>query len=217
MLKVAIIGCGKIADAHASQILRVPNCRIVGVCDREPLMAEQLYRRYPVDAYFTDLKELLHRVRPEVVHITTPPQGHFGIAELCLRAGCNVYVEKPFTLFAEQTEQLLTLADQQGLKVTVGHDDQFSPVARRMRELKQSGYLGDGAIHMESYYCYELGWSPYVRALLSDDSHWVRNLPGKLLHNIISHGIARIAEFMYSDSPKVIAHGFVSPFLRSKG
>jgi predicted dehydrogenase len=45
----------------------------------------------------------------------------------------------------------------------------------------------------------------------------VRRLPGKLLQNIISHGIARIAEFLTTESPKVIAHGFISPFLRSAG
>ena len=47
MLKVAIVGCGKIADSHASQIQRIEGCEIVGVCDREPLMARQLYERFP--------------------------------------------------------------------------------------------------------------------------------------------------------------------------
>ena len=47
--------------------------------------------------------------------------------------------------------------------------------------------------------------------------HWVRRLPGKLLHNIISHGIARIAEFLTSDDPQVIAHGFASPLLKGIG
>ena len=42
MLKVAVIGCGRIADAHVSQIQRIQGCEIVGVCDRELLMAEQL-------------------------------------------------------------------------------------------------------------------------------------------------------------------------------
>ena len=51
-------------------------------------------------------------------------------------------------------------------------------------------------------------------ALLGDKNHWVRRLPGRLLHNVISHGIARIAEFLTSDAPQVIAHGFVSPFLK---
>ena len=49
---------------------------------------------------------------------------------------------------------------------------------------------------MESYYCYDLTDPGYARALLGDKQHWVRQLPGQLLHNIISHGIARIAEFL---------------------
>jgi predicted dehydrogenase len=52
---------------------------------------------------------------------------------------------------------------------------------------------------------------------LSDKQHWVRKLPGKLLHNIISHGIARIAEFLSSADPQVIAHGFSSPVLKAIG
>ena len=47
MLKVAIVGCGKIADSHAQQIQRIQACEIVAVCDREPLMAKQLYERFP--------------------------------------------------------------------------------------------------------------------------------------------------------------------------
>ena len=48
MLKVAIVGCGKIADAHALALQRIRGCEIVGVCDREPLMARQLYERFPI-------------------------------------------------------------------------------------------------------------------------------------------------------------------------
>ena len=215
MLKVAIVGCGKIADAHASQIQRIEGCEIVGVCDREPLMAKQLYERFPVKEYFTDLAELLTKSQPDVVHITTPPASHFDVARFCLEQGCNVYVEKPFTLYAEQAEKLIALAQEKGLKVTVGHNDQFSHVARRMRALVAGGYLGGVPVHMESYYSYDLGDPSYARALLGDKQHWVRRLPGKLLQNIISHGIARIAEFLIGDAPHVIAYGFASPLLKS--
>jgi predicted dehydrogenase len=214
MLKVAIVGCGKIADAHASQIQRIKGCEIVGVCDREWLMARQLYERFPVKRYFSDLTELLSDARPDVVHITTPPESHFDIAKFCLERGCHVYVEKPFTLHAEEAQRLVALANEKGLKLTAGHDDQFSHVARRMRTLVHSGYLGGVPVHMESYYCYDFGEPGYARALLGDKQHWVRRLPGRLLHNIISHGIARIAEFLSSESPQVIAYGFVSPLLK---
>jgi predicted dehydrogenase len=210
MLKVAIVGCGKIADAHASQIQRVKGCEIVGVCDREPLMARQLYERFPVARHFSNLGELLGEARPDVVHITTPPESHFDIAKACLERGCHVYVEKPFTLHEDEARRLIALANERKLKLTAGHDDQFSHVARRMRALIQSGYLGGAPVHMESYYCYSLGDSAFARALLGDQHHWIRRLPGKLLHNVISHGIARIAEFLTSESPQVVAHGFVS-------
>jgi predicted dehydrogenase len=126
-------------------------------------------------------------------------------------------VEKPATLSALDAHALIALAEANGLKLTVGHDDQFSHVTRRMRALVESGYLGGPAVHMESYYCYDLSDSAYSRAFLGDKRHWVRRLPGKLLHNVISHGIARIAEFLTGDSPQVIAHGFVSPLLQRLG
>jgi len=217
LLKVAIVGCGRIADAHASQIQRISGCEIVGVYDREPLMARQLYERFPVKRYFSDLVELLSDAQPDVVHITTPPDSHFDVARVCLECGCHVYVEKPFTIDEAQARQLIALADERRRKITVGHDDQFSPVARRMRTLVQSGFLGSAPVHMESHYCYDLGQSGYVGALLGDRSHWIRRLPGKLLQNVISHGIARIAEFLSTSSPQVMAYGFVSPLLKSIG
>jgi predicted dehydrogenase len=217
MLKVAIVGCGKIADAHASQIQRIRGCQMVGACDREPLMARQLVERFPIARAFGDLHEMLDAAAPDVVHVTTPPASHFEIARLCLNRGIHVYVEKPFTLDLHEAEVLLALADQRGLKITAGHDDQFSHVARRMRKLVQSGYLGGAPRHIESYYCYDLTAPGYARALLGDKRHWVRRLPGRLLQNIISHGIARIAEFVTTDTPTVIAHGFVSPTLRALG
>ena len=217
MLKVAIVGCGRIADAHASQIQRIKECEIVGVCDREPLMARQLYERFPVKRYFSDLAELLHHARPDVVHVTTPPESHFDIAKLCLEGGCHVYVEKPFTVDEGEAQRLIALANEKKLKITAGHDDQFRHAARRMRTLIQSGFLGGPPVHMESYYCYELGQSGYSGRLLGDKRHWVRKLPGKLLQNIISHGIARIAEFLTNESPEVIAYGFISPFLKGMG
>ena len=217
MLKVAIVGCGKIADDHLQQIRRIAECQIVGVCDRELLMAKQLAERFDVPLVFDDVSELLANCQPHVVHITTPPHTHFSLAIQCLNAGAHIYVEKPFTLTSEEARKVITTADERGLKVTVGHDLQFSPGARRLRELARAGYLGERPLHMESYYCYDLGDPRYAKALLADADHWIRKLPGKLLQNVISHGIARIAEFLAVDSPLVIAQGFTSAVLRQIG
>jgi predicted dehydrogenase len=214
MLKVAIIGCGKIADGHAAVIQTIPGCEIVGVCDRERLMAEQLYERFPVKRCFAEVPELLDEAKPDVVHITTPPESHYDIARRCLEQGCHVYVEKPFTVRAWQAQELTELAERRRLKLTVGHNYQFTHVARRMRALVKSGYLGGPPVHMESSYCYNLTDPSYAKALLGDKNHWLRRLPGKLLQNVISHGIAKLAEFLTSDEPQVLAYGFVSPLLK---
>lgn len=218
MLKVGIVGCGKIADSHASQIQRIRDCEIVGACDREELMAKQLCERFAIHRYFGDLAVLISEMRPDVIHVTTPPESHFQIARRSLEMGCHVYVEKPFTLHGNEAEELIRLAEQNNLKITVGHDDQFRHAARRMRQMIQNGFLGGRPVHMESSYCYELEESnSYAQALLSDKKHWVRRLPGQLLHNIISHGIARIAEHLTTDTPRVIAFGFISPLLKRLG
>ena len=217
MLKVAIVGCGKIADSHASEIQKIAGCEIIGVSDKEELMAKQLYERFRAKRYFSSLNSLLKESQPDVVHITTPPQSHFQIGKQCLEAGCHIYVEKPFTIFATEAEKLIALANETGRKLTVGHDEQFSDVARRMRKLCRAGYLGRAPVHIESIWCYDFGEGAYPKALLGDKQHWVRMLPGGLLHNTISHGIAKIAEFLSSETPHVIANGFVSPFLKQLG
>lgn len=216
MLKVAIIGCGKIADSHAEQLQHVAGCEMVGVCDREELMARQLQERFPIQAAYTDVLRMLEQAGPDVVHITTPPQSHFDLGRLCLEHGCHVYIEKPFTVDAVQAAELLALAERLGRKVTVGNDASFTHAALRFRELVRAGWLGGDPVHMESHYSYELRGS-YARALLGDKQHWVRRLPGQLLHNIISHGVVRLAEHLRDDDPRVIAHGFVSPLLRRLG
>ena len=217
MIRVGIIGCGRIADAHAVEIKKIRDCEIVGVCDKEILMAKQLAERFHAQRYFSDLHEFFAVARPDVVHITTPPQSHFELGKLCLEAGCNVFVEKPFTINTAEAEKLIKMATDKNLRLTVGHNAQFSHAARRMRELIKGGYLGGAPVHMESIWCYPFTDAGYAKAILGDSNHWIRSLPGKYLHDILSHGISRIAEFLESSNPKVIAHGFVSPLLRSIG
>ena len=217
MIKVGIIGCGKMADQHATQIQRIPEAEIVGVCDRELLMAKQLFDRFKVKRYFTDIKEMIKFAKPDVVHITTPPQSHFELGKICLEAGCNVYMEKPFTLYTPEAEELIGLATQKRLKITAGHNAQFTHTMIRMRQLVKKGFLGGKPVHMESIYCYSFGDESYAKALIGNSDHWVRKLPGSLLQNIISHGISKIAEFLSGDNPAVIAQGFTSSFLKSIG
>lgn len=214
-LRIAIIGCGKIADQHVQAIRRVRDCEIVAVCDREELMAAQLAERFNVAGVFSDVQKMVKAAIPDVVHITTPPQSHFSLGKQCLEGGCHVYLEKPFTVTASEAEELIRLAEGCGLKLTAGHNYQFTLEMIQMRELIAKGYLGGRPVHMESHWGYDLA-SGYVGPLLGDRNHWVRQLPGKLFHNLISHGIARMAEFL-DDDVEVTAHAHQSSRFRSLG
>jgi predicted dehydrogenase len=217
MVKVGIIGCGIIADQHAAQLRSLPGCDIAAACDTEELMATQLADRFHIPHVFTDAEEMLRKIQPDAVHITTPAQTHFSLGLTCLDAGCHVYMEKPFTETVAETEILTKLAQEKRLRITVGHNLQFSPEAIRMRELVRSGFLGGPPIHMESIQCFSHDDPTYGRVVLGDPNHWVRRLPGSLLQNLISHGVSKIAEFLAGDDPSLVSVSFGSPFLKSLG
>jgi len=217
MLRVAIIGCGKIADQHVLASRRIPDCLVVGLCDRELLMAGQLGERFGIKACFADTAEMLRATNPDVVHITTPPQGHFSLAKQCLEAGCHVYLEKPFTVTAPEALELIQLAERRGRKITAGHNLQFTLEMLEMRRLVAQGFLGGKPVHLESHFSYNLGDASYVGPLLGNRQHWVRQLPGQLLHNILSHGIARLCEFLDDDLIEIIATAHQSSQLQKLG
>jgi predicted dehydrogenase len=180
-------------------------------------MARQLGERVGVSKCFSDLQEMLETTKPDVIHITTPPKSHYSLARQCLESGLHVYVEKPFTITADQAESLVRLVEDRGLKITVGHNYQFTLEMMEMRRLVSAGYLGGRPIHLESYWSYDLGGSMYARAFLGSRAHWLRELPGQLFHNIISHGIAKLAEFLDDDVPLIVATAHRSPQLGDSG
>lgn len=207
-LKVGIVGCGKIADGHVEEIQKMPElARIVGVCDREPIMAEQIAMRYGLAYHTTDVDRLLAEQKPDVLHITTPPASHLPLARQAMDAGCHVYVEKPMTLSLADTKALVAHAEKTKKKVTIGYTYLFDPPALEMRALIREGVLGD-IVHVESFYGYNLAGA-YGSAILGDPNHWVLKLPGQLLHNNIDHLLNKLLEFIEADEPKIVAHGLV--------
>lgn len=213
-LRLAIIGCGKIADQHVHAFRRIGGCEVVALCDRELLMAGQMGERFGITACFADAAEMLRVAKPDAVHITTPPQGHFALAKLCLEAGAHVYLEKPFTVTAPEAEALIALAENKKLKITAGHNYQFTLEMLAMRKLVAENFLGGKAVHLESHWPYDLSDASYVGPILGSQTHWVRQLPGQLFHNLTSHGIAKLAEFL-GDNVQVTAHAHQSLRLKS--
>jgi predicted dehydrogenase len=217
MLRVGIVGCGKIADQHVQAIRRIPGCEVAALCDREILMARQLGERFGVAHLFSDLGEMLQAGVLDVVHITTQPQVHYPLAKQALQAGRHVYVEKPFTLTAPETEELIALAESRRLAITAGHNLQFTGEMLEMRRLLRAGFLGGPPVHLESHFSYNLADPSYVGPILGNRNHWVRQLPGQLFHNVVSHGLAKLAEFLDSEIVELQASAHQSPALRGMG
>jgi predicted dehydrogenase len=217
MLKIAIVGCGKVADQHVHAIRRIADCEIVALCDQELLMAKQLGERFGISMCFSELSEMLKAASPDVVHLTTPPQSHYPLAKQCLEFGSHVYLEKPFTITAAEAGSLVEFAENCGLKVTVGHNYLFTLEMLEMRRLVKNGFLGGKPVHLESHWSYDLGDLRYASAFLSNRAHWVRQLPGQLFQNIISHGIAKLTEFLDDELVEIVATADQSEQLRSLG
>jgi predicted dehydrogenase len=197
MLRVGIIGCGKIADGHVEQIRAIDRGEVVAVCDREPLMAEQLATRFGIPARYTELAAMLERERLDVLHVATPPDSHRAIAEHAFAAGCHLFVEKPFALCAADTERILDAAVQANRKLAVNYLYNFESPALLLEDYLRAGRLGD-IVHLETLYGYSLS-GDYGLAVLADPKHWVHRLPGRLFHNVLDHVLAKVARFVDDD------------------
>ena len=75
--------------------------------------------------------------------IATPVHTHYRLAKAALEAGKHVLVEKPITSNADQARELVDLAKKNGLTLMVGHTFVYNPAVEAVREIVQSGQLGD--------------------------------------------------------------------------
>lgn len=207
-LKVALVGCGQIADGHVGEIQKISGATLVAVCDLEPIMAEQLAMRFDIPAHYSDFAEMLKNCQPDVVHICTPPVSHLPLVKQAVDAGCHVYVEKPLALTYDQSVELINYVESANLKITIGHNSEFEPPALEMRKLVADGILGD-PVHVESWFGYNLS-GPFGQAILGSPEHWVHRLPGKLFQNNINHMLNKVTEFIDDDKPEVIARAWRS-------
>ena len=155
-LRVAIVGCGKSAENHVSEIRKLPCAQLVGVCDSEPLMAEQFSIRHDISVWYSDLGRLLLEQHPDVVHIATPPQSHLDVALQAIEAGCHLFVEKPLAENARQASRLVRTARANGCKLTIGWTHYFDPAMQAARSRIAQGVIGS-VVHLEAFTAYDLG------------------------------------------------------------
>ena len=200
---MALIGCGQIADAHLQEAAKIASVEVVAVCDMHLDLAKQAAARFRVPGIYDNLDRMLAEVQPDVVHITTPAHTHGPLTLKALAAGCHVYVEKPFTLDATEAEIVIAAAESQGRKLCVGHDQLFDPTWLDCRSRIAAGQIGT-VRHIESTLGYPIS-GQFGAVVAGDPRHWVRQLPGGLFQNTISHPLYRILDLLPDAHPRVEA------------
>lgn len=139
------------AYQHAAAIRHCRDARLVAVVD-PAVPAAELKVRFGADvAPYSDVQEMLGAEKPDVVHVVTPPATHAELARICLEAGANVYVEKPFALTSADAESVLQLADAKGLRVCAAHQVLFQDSGRAYRQ--HLPMIGEIA-HVESFFSF---------------------------------------------------------------
>lgn len=149
-LRVGVIGVGKMGLQHLKAIAAAPGAVVIGVAD-PAADREQLEPLLPAGSHILPEAADLLALKPDVVHIVTPPHTHAELARQALLAGCHVYVEKPFTSTKADAEDVLDLAAQRNRLVCAGHQVLFErPALEAAERLGAIGRL----VHVESYFSF---------------------------------------------------------------
>ena len=190
-LRIGISGCGRVAEHHLRFINDHPEAEIVGFADVDRDRAEELARKAGIHTSCTTIDELMDRSRPDVIHITTPPQFHYAQALQAVEQGVHVLVEKPTTLQHAQCLRLYDRAKNKGAVVCPDFIQLFHPAMQRAIQVIEQGRLGS-VTHVTSY----LGLDLDIPELQESPSlHWSYKLPGGVLQNYLSHPLYLVLYF----------------------
>jgi len=154
-MRAALIGAGSIARQHLGCLKNMRGVDLAGVCDLSAATAEAAAERHGVREWFTDHRVMLEKVRPHVVHVTTPPTSYFQLAMAALDAGAHVIVEKPATSTFEELEALTRRAEQVGRVLVENHNYVFNAAPLEIARRIESGELG-AVTHVEARVCLDI-------------------------------------------------------------
>jgi predicted dehydrogenase len=136
----AIIGCGRIAQRHAEQVIKHGN--LVAVCDIIPEKATAMAALYNAKAYFSIEDLLKNEKEIDVVSICTPNGLHAPHSIKALQAGINVLCEKPLCINTKDGQEMIETASKAGKSLFVVKQNRYNPPVVFLKELISSGKLG---------------------------------------------------------------------------
>jgi len=143
MVRMAVIGCGYWGPNLIRNITKVKDCRLVAIADQKPERLESVKHLNSEMKPTTVTSEVIESDSIDAVVIATPISTHFELAKACLQHGKHVFIEKPITTTSAQCRELIRIAQQQRRVLMVDHTFIYSGAVRKLREIIDSGELGD--------------------------------------------------------------------------
>ena len=137
--KICVIGGGKWGQNHIKTLYELGN--LSGIVEANAQRLNELLKIYQVEG-FTELEHDLERDFDWFTVSEHAPL-HYEVAKKIIESGKSVLVEKPMTLSAETSAELVQLAEKNGVQLMVGHVLLFHPAIRKIKEIIDSGELGN--------------------------------------------------------------------------
>jgi predicted dehydrogenase len=143
MINVAVFGYGYWGPNMVRNFYANKDTKIVWVCDLNKNRLGLVQAGYPSVKTTSDPKDIMNDSQVDAVVISTPVSAHFPLAQEALEKGKHVLLEKPMTTTVEEAEKLVELAAKKKRTLMVDHTFLYTGAVRKMRELVDSGELGD--------------------------------------------------------------------------
>ena len=143
--RVALVGCGKVAQVHAAALRSLPGAEMVAACDALPDRAAAFAARHNVRP-FADVPTMLREAKPEAVIIGTPHPRHAEPAIQAAEAGIHVLVEKPLAASLADCDAMLAAARKAGVTLGVISQRRYCEPVLRMKAAIDAGKIGTPAL-----------------------------------------------------------------------
>lgn len=142
MKKVALIGIGKMGVSHLAILNQTPGIEITALCDTSKPLIRLIEKNTNFKCY-TDYKKMIQENDLDGIMILVPNAFHYEIAKYCINRGIHIFIEKPFTLNYDDSQELVELAKRNQVKGQVGYVNRFNPIFQRVKKLLDNNIIGD--------------------------------------------------------------------------
>ncbi len=142
-MRIGVAGLGYWGPNLARNFASIPGCELSWCCDPDGAARESVRGRFPGARVTADLEELLADETLDAVALATPVPTHAELAARVLDAGKHCFVEKPLGQSVAEAERVVSKAAEKERVLMVGHLLEYHPAVRRLKELTDSGELGE--------------------------------------------------------------------------